>query len=243
VRRPPGALLLAVALAVLPGCVVATSSRDSSGGGGFVLLLPLLVLALVFVAFRSSRRRRGDTQSRGFSRGFSRGGEEPERVNEQLLRAELSVLADDVLRLEPRVALKEEARDDFEAATQRYRVAQAAIEHSESPVDLMRLQRVVDEANWSMARVRAVLEGRPPPAPPPTLQHPGPRGEPAVTVDDHDQPVNAGSPVSFRSGWFGVGGGLFTGLLFGSMLDDFGGDDGSYDGAGDGGGDGGDFGF
>lgn len=138
-----------------------------------------------------------------------------------MLSAELSVLSDDVLRLEPQVVLKPEARGDFDAALLRYRVATAALEQVAEPVDLVRVQRVVDEATWSMARARAILDDRPVPAPPVRLQQPGQRGEPAVDVDG-DQPVYVGSRESFQSGWF-VGGGLFGGLLMGSILGGFGG--------------------
>jgi len=130
------------------------------------------------------------------------------------------------------VALSEAARDDYESATHRYRVAQAALDAGEENLDLIRVQRVVDEAAWSMSRVRAILDGRDPPEPPPTLQRPGPRGEPAVRLDDGAQPVYVDSPAPFRSGWFGTGAGLFGGLLLGPMLGGFGvwGDDVQSDG-------------
>jgi hypothetical protein len=134
----------------------------------------------------------------------------------------LSVLADDVLRLEPHVVLKEAARDDFDAATHRYRVAQAALEYTDAPVDLVRVQRVVDEASYSMARVRAILEDRTPPEPPTTLRSPGLRGEPAIVLDDGDRPAYEGAPASYRTGWFGGGGGLIGGLLLGSVMGGFG---------------------
>jgi predicted lipid-binding transport protein (Tim44 family) len=70
-----------------------------------------------------------------------------------------------------------------------------------------------------MSRARAILEGRPLPAPPPVLQKPGERGEPAVDVDG-DEPVYVGSHDSFQSGWFG--GGMLGGLLMGPMLGGFG---------------------
>jgi hypothetical protein len=153
--------------------------------------------------------------------------------NASMLRAELSVLADDVLRLEPQVAMHADARDDYESATHRYRVAQAALDQTEAPVDLVRVQRVVDEATYAMSRARARVDGREPPPPPPVLQQTGPRGEPAVELDEGRNPVYVGFPAPFRSGWFGVGGGLFGGLLLGSM---FGGaadwgqtDDGTYE--------------
>ena len=134
-----------------------------------------------------------------------------------MLKAELSVLADDVVRLEPQVALKEEARDDFEAATHRYRVAQAALETNEE-VDLVRVRRVVDEATWSMARARATLDGRPAPGPPATLRVTGLHGEPAIGLDDGERPAYLETSTSYGSGWFAAGGGLFGGLLLGGMV-------------------------
>jgi hypothetical protein len=211
-------LLLGVPL--LAGCVIAsTSSDDGNGGGFFLLLLPVLIfaaVALVAGVGRRRRRRSHDVAAVGPSA--------------HMLRAELSVLADDVLRLEPRVALREEAREDFDAATHRYRVAQAALDASDAPVDVARVQRVVDEATWLMARARAVLDDRRPPEPPPGLQNRGARGEPAIELDEHEHPVYVGSEAPFRTGWFAAGGGLFGGLLLGTMLGGFGGwvDDGGY---------------
>lgn len=200
---------------VLHGCVVATSSTDDGRGGSgfFFLFVPFALIAAFTAMARSRSRRRG--------RRRRRHEEEPERVNPQLIRAELSVLADDVVRLEPQVALKEEARADYDAATHRYRVATAALEHTDAPLDLVRLQRVVDEGTWSMARARAILNGHRPPEPPSTLQQPGPRGEPAIALGDREEPVYADSRASFRSGWFGAGGGLFGGLILGSMMGGF----------------------
>lgn len=211
------ALAVVAAGQLLTACVVAAGSSSTGSGGGsssfFFLFLPLaLVLLMVGLARRRLRLSR---------RGVGSLSERDDTTNGQVLRAELSVLADDVIRLEPRVALNEKARDDYEAATHRYRVAQAALDYAKEPVDLMRVQRVVDEANWSMSRARAILEGRQPPQPPAPLQRPGRRGEPAVGVDGQ-QPVYVDSPAAFRSGWFG-GGGLFGGLLVGSMVGGLGG--------------------
>lgn len=201
----------------LSGCVVATSSGSRGGGGFFLFLVPLAVFfaAFTMIRGRTRRARRADDNVEG-----------SEGVNPQLIRAELSVLADDVLRLEPQVALNDAARDDFDAATHRYRVAQAALEYTDAPVDLMRVQRVVDEATYSMSRVHAILDGRRPPGPPTGLRHPGVRGEPAVVLDSGEQPAYESSTSSFRAGWFGGVGGL----LLGSMLGGAGGwiiDDGS----------------
>jgi hypothetical protein len=215
--RRIGARVLAVGTAaqLLASCVVAAgSSGDGSSASFFVLLLPF-ALALLIAGLARRRLRPSASRARSFT-------DHDDTANEQVLRAELSVLADDVVRLEPRVALNEKSRDDYEAATHRYRVAQAALDYAKEPVDLVRVQRVIDEANWSMSRARAVLDGRRPPDPPPPLQRPGRHGEPAVRVEGR-QPVYVDSPAAFRSGWFSAGGGLFGGLLLGSMFGGLGG--------------------
>jgi hypothetical protein len=213
--------ILLVGVPLLAGCVIASTSSDDGNGGGFFLLLwPVLIVAAVALIAGVGRRRR-----RARSHDVAAVG-----PSSHMLRAELSVVADDVLRLEPRVALREEAREDFDAATHRYRVAHAALDASDAPVDVARVQRVVDEATWLMARARAVLDDRRPPEPPPSLQNRGARGEPAIELDEHEHPVYVGSEAPFRTGWFAAGGGLFGGLLLGTMLGGFGGwvDDGGY---------------
>jgi hypothetical protein len=216
IRTAVCALAVVTATQLVTGCVVAAGSTGGDSDGSFFFLFLPFALLLLMVALARRRVRRSGARSRTSPAGA-------ETTNEQVLRAELSVLADDVVRLEPQVALKEEARDDYEAATHRYRVAQAALDYADEPVDLVRVQRVVDEANWSMARARAILAGRQPPDPPVPLQQPGPHGEPAVGVQDGRRPVYVDSPAAFRSGWFSAGGGLFSGLLMGTMLGGFGG--------------------
>jgi hypothetical protein len=137
----------------------------------------------------------------------------------EMLRAELSIVADDVLRLEDDVALHPDARDDFDAAVERHRIAAAALDSSE-PVDPERVERVVAEARYAMARARAIIDGREPPAPPDELRRPGRHGEPPVDLDEEGVPAYAGGQPFYGGGWFGggAGSGLFTGLLLGSML-------------------------
>jgi hypothetical protein len=204
---------LATGVALLmPGCVVATSGDSDGNAAGLLFLLLPFIVVVAFVALgRLGRRRRPGRRTQA------------SRPSAAMIRAELSVLADDILRFEPRVALHEEAREDFDSATHRYRVAQAAIDEAPDEVDLARVQRVVDEAAWSMARARAIVEGRRPPQPPSRLQRPGPHGEPAIQLGEGDHPTYVGSDATYRSGWFAVGGGLFGGLLLGSMLGGFGG--------------------
>ena len=64
------------------------------------------------------------------------------------------MLADDVVRLEPEVEIHPEARSDFDAAVNRYRAAQAAIDYADQPLDLVRVARVIAEARYSMDRAR-----------------------------------------------------------------------------------------
>ena len=201
------------AASLLSGCVVVGGSGSSSNRSGFMfLLLPLVVLGL----FGMMRARGRDRHPQWFSdNGHAAAASEPSL---NMLRAELSVLADDVLRLEPQITLKPEARDDYEAALHRYRVAQAALEDTDARIDVFRVQRVVDEASWLMARARARLDGREPPGPPASLRRPGQTGEPALKLEPGDHPRYVGSHESFETGWFSVGPGLFGGLLIGSIL-------------------------
>ena len=203
---------LLAATSILSGCVVVggSSGSSSNGAGLLFLILPIFLLFAVFRIFRSAGGRRRPQQR------FSGHGDNPPSLN--MTRAELSVLADDVLRLEPQIVLKPEARNDYEAALHRYRVAQAALDDATAPVDLVRVQRVVDEASYSMSRAKAILDGRQPPPPPDALQQQGRHGEPAVVLDDRNEPRYVNSPASFQSGWFSFGPGLFGGLLMGSML-------------------------
>ena len=187
-------------------------SADGSGDdGGSSLLLPAVLVGgagvVGYFVWRSNRRRRAEAAERARA----------EEADRQLLRAELSVLADDVVRLEPEVQLHPEAQGDFDAAVNRYRAAQAAIEYADEPVDLGRVARVIAEARYLMDRARALVEGREPPPPPQDLQRTGPHGEPAVTLDERRQPAYVGYPGGFQGGWYG-GDGLFTGLLLGSLL-------------------------
>ena len=175
-----------------------TAGSDGSGsgadddGGGSGWLLPVVLAGGAGIAgllvWRRSRRRQEEAAERARA----------EEADRQLLRAEISVLADDVVRLEPEIQLHPEARTDFEAAVSRYRAAQAALDYTDQPVDLVRVARVVAEARYAMERARAIIEGRPPPPPPDELQRPGLHGEPAITLDDDRQPAYVGYPGGFR---------------------------------------------
>lgn len=193
-----------------PGGVDPASPAPDGGGGG-MSLGPLVLLGAGGAGlYLWSRKRRQETARRTA---------QEEAADRQFLHAELSVLADDVMRLEPEVALHPEARADYDAAVSRYRAASAALDYADEPVDLERVRRVVDEARYTMDRVRARLDGREPPPPPDELRRPGSRNEPALDVDDRGEVVYAGYGGPFYGGgWFGGGGGLFTGLLLGSMM-------------------------
>ncbi len=222
---------------------------DSDGGSS---LLPIALLGAggvgVYAVVRRRRRRQAEEDAAAIANDV------------QVLRAELSVLSEDVLRLESDIVMHPEARLDFDAAVDRFRAASAALDYADDPVDLVRVARVVSEARYAMARARAIVGGYPPPPPPDELQRPGRHDEPPLTVDDGGQVVYAGGGPFYGGGWFGGSGGLCTGLLLGSRLSgpfgmfgggwgggwgDHGSDHGGYDGGGGwGGGDfgGGDFG-
>jgi len=197
--------------AVGPSSGGGTAGDDGGGDEGGSSLLPIALLGgggLALWSWSRRRRRRVDTESQA---EFD--------ADVQLLRAELSVLADDVMRLEPLVTTHPEARPDYEAATTRFRAAGAALDYADEPVDLVRVERVVREAEYAMSRARAIVEGREPPAPPVELQRPGRHDEPALDVDEVGRPVYVGAGPFYGGGWFGGGGGgLFSGLLLGSML-------------------------
>jgi hypothetical protein len=181
---------------------------DGIGAGPFILGAG--AIAIGAFAWRRSKRKRAEAAERARA----------DEADRQMLRAELSVLADDVVRLDADVQLKPEAQSDFDAAVNRYRAAEAALQYADQPLDLVRVERVIDEARYSMDRVKARLAGRPLPEPPVTLQQPGRHGEPAIALDEQYQPTYVGYPGGFGGGWFGGGGGggLFSGLLLGSML-------------------------
>jgi hypothetical protein len=186
-------------------------SGGDSGGGGGSSALPLLLLigagggGLWYWQRKKTRARAAE-----------------DRRNRSVLEAQLAVLADDVVNLGPQVDLHPDARLDYDAAVSRYRVAQAALENTSDPIDLVRVGRLLDEASYAMSRAKALVDGREPPPPPPDLTQPGRRGEPPVDLDDDGRPayVGAGSSPFYGGGWFGGGGGggLMTGLFLGSML-------------------------
>ena len=221
---------------VAAGAGTEGSAGSDEGGGTNWVLWGLLIAAVVVAAvllWRMSRRRRAAAAERA----------RQEAADRQLLAAELSVLADDVVRLEPDLQLHPAAQGDFDAAVNRYRAAQAALDAADEPVDLVRVERVVVEARYSMDRAKAIMDGRQPPEPPTVLRQVGSHGEPAVTLDQHRQPTYVGYPGAFQGGWFGgTGAGLFGGLLLGSMLGwgfggwGYGGTTGVHEGGADGGG-------
>jgi hypothetical protein len=223
-----------------------TGGGDDDGGvswGGILLFAGLGGAGAWF--WSRSRRRRAEQAAQQKERDAER----------QLLEAEVGVLAGDVVSLDSQVRLHPEAAADYEAATTRFRVAQAALEHGGERIDLVRVRRLVDEGRYAMSRVRARLDGREPPPPPADLRQPGRHDEPAVALDERGQPGYVGRDgftgygPFYGGGWFTGANGLVTGLLLGSLLGGWGhpgpiivNDTG--DGAGDGGGDfgGGDFG-
>jgi hypothetical protein len=184
----------------------------SSGGGGGSATGLLVLLALGGGGLFLWSRRRGQQRRQEVRRATA--------GDRQMLQAELSVLGDDVLALEPQVTMHPDARADYDAGVTRYRSATAAMEYADDEVDLVRVRRVVDEGRYAMARARALVDGREPPAPPEELRRPGSRDEPALDVDERGTPVYVGygGMPWYGGGWFGGGGGLLTGLMLGQML-------------------------
>jgi hypothetical protein len=184
----------------------ASDEGDDGSGGSPVLLLVLAVAVVGGLVWLTVRRRRKEQARR----------REALQAREDL-RPSLTVLADDVLALEPEVAVHEEARADYEEAVRRYRWAEAAIGQVDTLAEAGRVQRVLDEGHYAMARARAITQGRRPPDPPPELAVPGPNREPPVVVGDDGMP----GYVGWGGGWYGggwFGGDLLTGLALGSIL-------------------------
>jgi len=116
-----------------------------------------------------------------------------DEADKQFLAAELSVVAEDVVNLEPLVNQHPEARADYDSGVSRYRAAQAAIEYADEHTDREKVARMVAEATYSMSRARAIVEGREPPAPPPELLTP-------VAADGGGRADRGGRPVIVLGG-------------------------------------------
>ncbi|MFN2608327.1 MAG: hypothetical protein ABR511_10650, partial [Acidimicrobiales bacterium] len=173
--------------------VPATGGAKGWGAGQVVLVLLLVAGGLALWFGQRGRRRRLEAEARA-----------QEAKDRSVLRAEVSVLADDVMALEPQVTLHPEARADYDAGVARYKVAEAALEQADGRIDLVRVERVVAEGRYAMTRARAVVEGRQPPPPPSDLAQPGRRQEPALGLDHEGMPVYVGYGGPFYGGgWFG----------------------------------------
>lgn len=185
-----------------------TGKSSGSGSGRVLLLLLVLAGGGFFLWSRNRAKTRRAEEARQYA------------ADRQLLQAELSVLGQDVMELEPHVTMHPDARPDYDAGVTRFQSAQAALEYADDKVDLVRVERVIDEGRYAMARARAHIDGREPPAPPESLAQPGRHGEPPIELDDQRQPVYAGYGGGWYGGggWFGGGGNLLTGLLLGQML-------------------------
>ena len=126
---------------------------------------------------------------------------------------------DEDIPLEPRVVRRRHGTTTRKRTP--YPVAQAVIDYAEEPVNLVRVQRVMDEANWSISRTRAIAEGRPLPEPPRSCS------DRAGTASRPSACTTASIPsMSTRrqrfdpvQRWWRP----FGGLLLGSMLGGFGG--------------------
>lgn len=182
------------------------AEEESSGVAGFACL-GILGLGGV-AAFVATRRRKRQQEAAVVAR-------------REGLRPYLQMLGDDVMQLEHEVTLKPDARDEYDAAVARFRAGSAALDSVRTDADLDRVERVIAEGNYAMARCRAVIEGREPPPPPPELAVPGRQNEPPVVIQEGRPTYPDGYGGS--GGWYGGGGwfdggGLLTGILIGGML-------------------------
>jgi len=156
-----------------PAAVLAAfvSSVEGSGGGsgraGWIALA-IVLLALVVGFLTWTRRRDADVERRTV-----------ESVR-RTLKTDLAALAGDVRGVQAAVGTRPEAGPELAAALTRLQYAAGLVDRVQAPADLGRLCRVAAEAQYALARTRAVLERRDPPPPPADLAEPGPHGEPAV---------------------------------------------------------------
>jgi hypothetical protein len=153
------------------GMAARPGSRTAPSAGGSPL--PFLLLAAGGMALFAITRGRAP----GRSRSARRTSEAEFNADVQLLRAELSVLADDVIRLEPEVVTNPAARQDYEAATTRFRAATAALDYANEPLDLVRVERVVREAEYAMSPPRTSVVAAATRSPPSTSTA---RGDPCT---------------------------------------------------------------
>lgn len=185
------------------GGTIGRDRQTEEGSGAGVVLLGLLGLGGV-AAWIVSRRRRRAREAAIVSR-------------REGLRPYLQMLGDDVMQLEAEVTLKPDARDEYDAAVSRFRAGSAGLDQVRTDADLDRVERVIAEGNYAMARARAVMDGRQPPAPPPELAQPGRQNEPPIVIEDGRPAYGYGGGWYGGGGWFD-GGGLLTGLMIGGML-------------------------
>ena len=184
------------------GTIGRDSGDDTSGASGLACLgvLGLGGIAAFVVTRRRKRQREAEVVAR-----------------REGMRPYLQMLGDDVMQLEHEVTLKPDARDEYDAAVNRFRAGSAALDAVRTDADLDRVERVIAEGNYAMARCRAVIEGREPPAPPPDLAAPGRQNEPPVVIQEGRPTYGYGGGWYGGGGWFD-GGGLLTGILIGGML-------------------------
>ena len=140
-----------------------TRPDDDGGLGAGPFLLGGGAIVLGAFAWRRSKR-----QAAGSARaGPRRGGGSPDAAR-RAVRARRR-------RRPPRAGGAAATRRRRATSTRRSTGTaprQAALEYADEPLDLVRVERVIDEARYSMDRVPGPSRRPPAPEPPPTLQHP-----------------------------------------------------------------------
>jgi hypothetical protein len=193
-----------------PATGVPSKGRGSSTGLVVVAGLVVLVVAGFMLVGRGRRRR------------------EQVAVDEtrSQLRAEAQALGDDVIALEPEVTIHPEARLDYDTGVSRYRAVDGSLDSLRTAAGADQVRRRLAEGRYSMSRARARIDGHEPPPPPAELAAPGPRGEPAVVVNDQGEADYEGHSGRWHGGGWVPG--AIGGFLLGRMLGGFGGWGGGY---------------
>jgi hypothetical protein len=147
--------VFAETLVAVPAGTTGTTSgpgASSSGGGGTMLFLAIVVGLIALVFFLTRRTRKQAAQA-----GIARLEEAKQEI-----RAQLDVIANEILELADKVRLSErdEAEQYFRTASATYQRATERLEKAAELAELERLSDELDTTRWQLEAAEAVVEGR-----------------------------------------------------------------------------------
>ena len=157
---------------------------SSSGGGGLGILVVIGLIAAVGIAFFAWRSSKANKARLARIMGDLRAK----------AGAQVEDVANDILELESEVrdAADRTINEHFQAASQIYSAATDALEHADSPQDIVAVSAKLDDAIWNLDAVEALLDGNPvppKPEPPKANEAPAPSASrPPASSDSSGQP-------------------------------------------------------